>query len=318
MRNGHMEYTTLGRSGLKVSVVGLGGGGPSKLGQAARKSEKESIQLVRQALDMGLNVLDTAEVYGTESIVGKAIMEIPRDTVVISTKKHPPSSSSTDPAGELRKGLEQSLKKLRTDYVDIYHLHGVTPEQYSYSSNVLAPVLMKMREEGKIRSLGITENFVPDTRHEMLRRALKDGCWDVVMVGFNILNQSARNWIFRETLERDVGVLVMFALRRSLSRSDRLKQVIAELKQKGLVAPGSCDPENPLAFLTRDGKASSIPDAAYRYCRHEPGVHVVLTGTGEPDHLRANVESLLKPPLPEEDLLRLKEMFAKVDCVSGN
>jgi len=312
-----MEYNILGRSGLKVSVVGLGCGGPSQLGQRANKSEKESIVLVRQALDMGINFLDTAEVYSTESIVGNAIREISRDRVVISTKKHPPSPHSADPAGALRKGLEHSLRKLKTDYVDIYHLHGIAPEQYPFSLDTLAPVLLKMREEGKIRCLGITEAFVPDPEHQMAQQAVEDGCWDVVMVGFNMLNQTARNCVFPKTLEKGIGVLVMFALRKALSRPSRLKQVVAELKQKRLV-PSSCNPENPLEFLTRDGKASSIPDAAYRYCRHEPGTHVILTGTGNPEHLRANVESLLKPPLPEKDLLRLRGLFGQVNCITGD
>jgi aryl-alcohol dehydrogenase-like predicted oxidoreductase len=312
-----VEYSTLGRSGIKVSVAGLGCGGPSRLGQGTNKSEKESISLVRQALDMGINFLDTAAVYDTESIVGSAIRDIPRDRVVISTKKHPPSPHGADPAEQLRKGLEQSLRRLRTDYVDIYHLHGIAPEQYPFSLDTLAPVLLKMREEGKIRCLGITEAFVPDPGHQMVQRAVEDGCWDVVMVGFNMLNQSAREWVFPRTLEKGIGVLVMFALRRALSRPSRLKQLVADLKQKGLVS-SSCNPENPLEFLIREGNASSIPDAAYRYCRHEPGTHVTLTGTGNPEHLRANVESLLKPPLPEEDLLRVREIFGKVNCVTGD
>ncbi len=312
-----MEYNILGRSGLKVSVAGLGCGGSSRLGQGTNKSEKESIALVRQALDMGINFLDTAAVYDTESIVGRAVRDVPRDQVVISTKRFSPPPNTTNPDGELRSGLEQSLRRLRTDYVDIYHLHGIAPEQYPFSLNTLAPVLLKMREEGKIRCLGITEAFVSDPVHQMVQRAVEDGCWDVVMVGFNMLNQSAMEWVFPKTLEKGIWVLVMFALRRALSRPSRLKQVVTDLKQKGLV-PSSCNPESPLEFLTRDGKASTIPDAAYRYCRHEPGAHVILTGTGNPEHLRANVESLLKPPLPEEDLLRVREIFGKVNCVTGD
>lgn len=71
-------------------------------------------------------------------------------------------------------------------------------------------------------------------------------------------------------------------------------------------------------FLIKDGKASTIVDAAYRFCRYEPGVHVVLSGTGSADHLKANIESLTKPPLPETVTARLKKIFARVDCVTGN
>lgn len=313
-----MEYTILGRSGLKSSVAGLGCGGPSRLGLKNNKTEKESIALVRQALDLGVNFLDTAEVYGTEEIVGKAIGAVPRDRIIISTKKAFPLADSSDPAGEVRKSLEQSLRRLRTDYIDIYHAHGVEPADYAYASTKLLPVLLRMREEGKIRFVGITEAFVEDSTHRMLQEALMDDSWDVIMVGFNMLNQSARNRVLSKTLDENVGTLVMFAVRRALSRPERLREVWADLTKKGLVDRNSCNPEDPLDFLIRDGKASTVVEAAYRFCRHEPGVHVVLSGTGSADHLKANIESLTKPPLPGTATEKLKEMFARVDCVTGN
>ena len=83
-----MEYTTLGKTGLKVSVVGLGCGGPSRLGlRDNADSQERAIGIVRQAIDLGINFIDTAQSYGTEGIVGKAIAGIPRDRLVISTKR---------------------------------------------------------------------------------------------------------------------------------------------------------------------------------------------------------------------------------------
>ncbi len=81
-----MEYATLGRTGLTVSVAGLGCGGFSRLGLGTGKSEAEAVALVRQALDLGVNLLDTAAVYGTEGVVGQAIKTVPRESVVIATK----------------------------------------------------------------------------------------------------------------------------------------------------------------------------------------------------------------------------------------
>ena len=312
-----MDYTILGRTGLKASVAGLGCGGPSRLGQRTNKSEKESIALVRLALDSGINLLDTAEVYGTEEIVGKAVKGFPRDQVILSTKKTPPASDHKEAGRELRKGLEQSLRRLQTEYVDIFHLHGVKPKEYPYAVERLAPTLLKMRQEGKIRAVGITEAFVADPSHQMLQQALEDSCWDIVMVGFSILNQSARTAVFPKTLKGNVGVLVMFAVRRALSQTASLSEIWAELKQKGLVDGGS-SVGGPLDFLIKERSSSTIPEAAYRFCRHEPGVHVVLSGTGSPDHLKANIESLTKPPLPEPVTARLKKIFARVDCVTGN
>ena len=303
---------------MKASVAGLGCGGPSRLGLRNNKAEKEAIALVRQALDMGVNLLDTAEVYGTEEIVGKAIGAVPRDKIIISTKKKFPLDDPSDPAGEVRKSLEQSLRRLRTDYIDIYHAHGVEPQDYAYASTKLLPVLLKMREEGKIRFIGISEAFVEDPAHSMLQQALDNNHWDVVMAGFSILNQSARNKVWAKTLKANVGTLVMFAVRKALSRPERLREVWAELVKKSLVNRDACNPEEPLDFLLRDGKASTIVDAAYRFCRYEPGVHVVLSGTGSSDHLKANIESLTKPPLPEPVTAKLKELFARVDYLTGN
>ena len=83
-----MDYKTLGRTGLKVSTMGLGSGGSSRVGQRTGKTEAESVAIVRQALNSGINIIDTAEAYHTEEIVGKAIKDIDRDSIVLSTKKN--------------------------------------------------------------------------------------------------------------------------------------------------------------------------------------------------------------------------------------
>ena len=111
-----MEYTILGRTGLKASVAGLGCGGPSRLGlRNGTQGEKSAVALVRQALDLGINFLDTAQSYGTEAVVGKAVAGVARDRFIISTKKALPSVGHSDIEGEVKKGLEQSLRLLGTD-----------------------------------------------------------------------------------------------------------------------------------------------------------------------------------------------------------
>jgi len=150
-----------------------------------------------------------------------------------------------------------------------------------------------------------------------MARAVLDDCWDVVMVGFNILNQSARERVFTHTLRHGIRVLDMFAVRRALSQTAMLRETIAELVRQGLVEPDALDEVEPLGFLLREGGSHSLMDAAYRFCRVEPGVDVVLSGTGSVAHLEANVASILRPPLPDSDRQRLMEIFARVDTVSG-
>jgi len=178
--------------------------------------------------------------------------------------------------------------------------------------------MLRLREEGKLRFIGITERFVVDSAHAMAERAVRDNVWDVVMVGFNLLNPCARKNIFPLTTANGVGVLVSYALRRALSQPERLKKLCAELVSNGSIPADALNLAEPLDFVTRDGVAVSIQDAAYRFCRHEPGVDVVLTGTGNPEHLKANVESLCRPPLPTLAQQRLRELFGNIDGLTGN
>jgi len=175
-----------------------------------------------------------------------------------------------------------------------------------------------LREQGKIRFIGVTEGFVQDTSHQMLQQSLNEDLWDVVMVGFNLLNPSARRTVFSATQDKRVGVLNMFAVRRALSQPDRLKAIVADLIQKGAISRGVMNAKDPVDFMLRESSAKTLPEVAYRFCRHERGVHVVLTGTGNPEHLKANVESILKPALPEPVLQKLEAIFGNLDTLTGN
>lgn len=306
----------LGGTGLLVSVAGLGCGGFSRLGLASHRSESRAVGLVRRALELGVNFLDTASAYGTEEVVGKAIAGR-RHEVVVSTKALPRAEGGLLDSGGLGRSLQDSLRRLGTDHVDVFHLHGVGSDDYDYCVAELVPALVQWRERGAIRFLAVSERFASEPGHAMMERAVTDGLWDVVMVGFNLLNQSARNRVLPAAIEHDVGVEVMFAVRQALSQPEVLRRLIAGLIEGGYLAPGDVDRHDPLGFLVHEGGATSVVDAAYRFCRHEPGCHVVLTGTGRVDHLERNVASIDRGPLPAEDLDRLRRLFAGVDHVSG-
>ena len=192
------------------------------------------------------------------------------------------------------------------------------PRDYEYLFSEIVPSLLELRDQGKVHFLGITERFDADTDHVMLQRALEDDIWDVMMVGFNILNQSARDLVFPKTIEKNIGILIMFAVRLALSRPKRLKEVMNSLIEKRQLDSNDFDEKNPLNFLIHKDGAVNLVDAAYRFCRYEPGIHVILSGTGSSDHLKSNIESFSRPPLPKKDILKLKEIFQNVDSVSGH
>ncbi|PHQ70469.1 MAG: aldo/keto reductase [Sneathiella sp.] len=318
-----MDYVTLGRTNLKVSVAGLGCGGHSRLGQSYGNTEAQSVAVVSAAIDMGVNFIDTAAAYGTEEIVGKAIRG-KRDQVVLSTKI-PVVPSGDNSLGDtlvapsdFKRGVEASLKRLGTEAIDILHLHGVAPNQYAQCVQDHVPVLQELRAEGKIRFLGLTERFIVDPQHAMMMQALKDDYWDVIMAGFNMINQSARQRVLAATRDKNIGTLIMFAVRRALGNKDELRAVVRQLVAEGVVDASLLDLEDPLDFLVNSGDARSVIDAAYRYCRHEPGAHVTLTGTGRIPHLTENIASICGAQLSSTHIDRLTEIFGNVDSVSGN
>ena len=311
-----MEYRILGRTGLRVSAMGIGAGGPSRIGQRDNiLTETESVALVLRGLDAGINFIDTAEGYGTEDIIGAAVARRDRGKIIISTKKSLGRENITREA--LRAGLCDSLRRLGTDYIDIYHLHGLRPEQYDYYRQEIIPELQDLRQRGLIGFIGVTEHWNGDLHHKMLQRAMNDDCWDVVMVGFNLLNQGARQSVLSAALEKDIGVLIMFAVRRALSQPEKLKSALQSLIESGEIDEKDIDLENPLGFLLEDGSAVSIPDAAYRFCLAEAGAHVILSGTSNPAHLDANLASFERPRLPPEYVTRLKQIFRRVTSATG-
>ena len=312
-----MRTTTLGRTGLKVSRMGLGCGGHSRLGLAKGGTTENAVRVVREALDLGVTFIDTAESYGTEEAVGLAIRDIPRSSVVISTKIGASYDYRLATAEETRARIESCLRRLRTDHVDVLHLHGVVAEEYPHALNVLYPELARMKEEGKIRHIGITEAFIREPSHAMLAPAVQDGPWEVVMVGFSLLNPSARRTVLPHTRERGIGTLCMFAVRRALSDPETLAALLHGLIESG--HDSVCEfRDRGLDFLAAPGVASTIQEAAYRFCLWESGIDVVLSGTGSVEHLRVNAQALEGPPLPDTILARLELAFGAIDSVSGN
>ncbi|HJQ60983.1 MAG TPA: aldo/keto reductase [Vineibacter sp.] len=310
-----MDYTTLGRSGLRVSVAGLGCGGNSRIGQGSGLSEDESVALVREALDLGVNFIDTAEAYGTEAIVGRAVRQVPRESVVISTKCNIRRGEGYRSGADVVQALDNSLGRLGLDHVDVFHLHAVGPAAYDHALKEQAPALLRAREQGKLRHLGITETGPNDPKQEMAQRAVHDSCWEVIMLAYSMMNQGARRHVFPHTQRQGIGTLLMFVVRNIFSVPGLLAKTMAELVAAGKVPASLAGKDNPLDFLVRDGGASDITEAAYRFARHEKGADVVLFGTGNRAHLRRNIESICKPPLPAQDVQRLYDLFGTLQGV---
>ncbi|MGB6535239.1 MAG: aldo/keto reductase [Xanthobacteraceae bacterium] len=310
-----MQYTTLGKTGLRVSVAGLGTGGFSRMGLNSGLSEDEAARLVLDAVALGVNFIDTAPPYGTEGVVGKALKSIPRESVVVATKSTVRRNGEWWTPERVVRSLDNSLRAMGTDYVDVFNLHAVESQMYEYVRDTLAPALVREKEKGKIRHIGLTENPIVDFTNAALKRALADPMWEVAMVGFHMMHQGARANVFPLTQRKGIGTLLMFAVRSIFADPPRIAREMKELAAKGLVESWLGETDDPLGFLVHAGGAESVIEAAYRYVRHEPGVDVVLFGTGNGAHLRSNIAALLKPPLPEPDRAKLAHLFGRLEGV---
>jgi aryl-alcohol dehydrogenase-like predicted oxidoreductase len=189
------------------------------------------------------------------------------------------------------------LRRLKTDYFDIFSLHGVTPGQYAAAVDRLLPSLLQLKEKGKIRSVGITESFELDPRHTMLARAAASGAFDTIMLGLNIVNHTGSP-VAAEAQKSGTGVIAMYALRpfRNQASVDSL------LRTSGA---GVAE----LTALLRAHGVGSLEEAAMRFCRHS-GADTLLTGTGNIDHLDANIAAAMAGPLPEPLTTGLRKIFA--------
>jgi len=309
-----MDYTTLGKTGLKVSVAGLGTGGNSRLGRKTGRSTEESVAIIHAAVDLGINFIDTAENYGTEPIVGEALKSIPRDSIVLATKTHMSDKDGMWSGEEVVRHLEGSLQRLGADYVDVFNLHGVKPDEYDHTMKEVVPALLREKEKGKLRHLGVTEAAASDPGHAMLNRATQDEVWEVCMVAFHMMCQNARTQVFPNTQKNGAGTLLMYAVRSIFSDPEYLVETLTALAENGDI-PSELKTGEPLGFLIEEGGAKSIIDAAYRFVRHEPGVDVLLFGTGNLDHLKTNLNSILSPPLPEQTVQKLYALFGALEGI---
>ncbi len=310
-----MEYRTLGRTGFEVSLLSLGSGGARALGQSVGMSQGQQTALVRRALDLGINFIDTSAIYGdSELILGRALEGVPRDSYFLTTKwlALKDGKSVPDPA-LLAEGVNESLKRLLTDYVDVMMFHGPLPDEYPELIERVAPTMVRLREEGKVRAVGISTRYATDPAQVTGERALMEDpdLFDVVMLKYGMLNQHAADEMFPLATEHDVGVMNMATIRDKLPDPARLEQLIQEWKNGGKIAADSLPAEDPLGWLVHDD-VDSVISAGYKFGADHPAVSTVITGTASIEYLESNVAALETPRLPAEDAQRIKDLFGSI------
>jgi len=205
-KNG-IPYRVLGKTGLEISLLALGG---HTIG-VERLTEEESIKIMRTAIDEGINFFDNAWCYHdgrSEERMGKALQDGYRQKVILMTKHH-----GRDP--ELaQKNLEDSLRRLKTDVIDVWQFHEIDEEgeiENIYSSGVLE-FAQKAKKEGKIKHIGFTGHYRPALHLEMIFRGFD---WETIQMPLNILDKhflSFTNNVLPLAVKKNMGVIGMKSL----------------------------------------------------------------------------------------------------------
>lgn len=296
--------------------MSLGTGGARRLGQAQGQNQDEQTTYVRQGLELGINLIDTAQSYvESEAILGRALEGVRRESYVLCTKcPYDRGGKTLRPWSELNASIENSLQSLKVDYLDVMMFHGLTPELYAAAVAELYPSMARLKDQGKIRFIGFSERFHQDTDHSAAVMALgKDPeIWDVIMLKYGILNQLAAQEALPLAQKHNVGIVNMAVIREKLPDPLLLEKTLARWKSDGLLDPDSLDAVNPLGWLVH-GDTGSVVDAGYKFAADHPAVSTVLTGTATIGHLRKNAAALAKPWLPPDDRQRLVDLFGHIN-----
>jgi len=319
-----MKQNQLGRDGFPVSVIGFGGWALG--GQWGQQNDTDSVAALEKAIEAGVNFIDTAPGYGdgrSESVIADMLVNLPpsvRQTIHVATKT-PPSTGPWPPtpycrwqdrysAAYIRSDVEQRLKNLKTDCIDLLQLHSWTRAWNDDPQPLL--VLQKLREEGKIRKIGIC---TPEQDQNCVVQLMRDGLVDVVQVIFNLFEQEPAAQLLPVAAETGTGVIVRVSLdegaltgkyaadhefpaddfRSSYFAGDRIArtaarvdQIAADLKEFQL------DEDYTLA------------DTAIQFSQSHPAVSTVIVGMRNPEQVGKNVATAALPGFAPDVLQRLR------------
>ena len=307
-----MLYRTLGKSGIPVSIASYGGGGPSQFGKAAGLTASQRRDLIVRALDLGINMFDTAANYGdSEEQLGQALTGVPRASFLIATKwtwKTPDGNlPHTD---SVISSLERSLRRFNTDVIDIMQIHGIRPENYFELTERYVPALQNLKEQGKVRLIGFSEMMTDDSKHTVPQTALEEHpeVWDTIMLKYGILNQYAAKEILPLAQKHGVAILNMAPVRFTLTRQHEYEQLLQNWREEGDIDVDHPKLRNGLDWLITED-APSIIAAGYKFAADHPGISTVITGTSNIKHLEENVAAFENPTLPDEHMELLKQLL---------
>jgi aryl-alcohol dehydrogenase-like predicted oxidoreductase len=286
-----LEKVAFGSTGLQVSRIGLGAG---KIG-SPNLSDADAEKLLNAALDSGINLIDTARGYGlSEERIGKFLGRR-RSEYILSTKVGYSVPGFVDwTYAIILAGVDEALKVLRTDVIDIVHLHSCSLEMLQRGEVIDA--LDAARAAGKIRFVAYSgENTA-------LEYAVSSGRFQIVQASVNFCDQRIIDRPLPEARKRDIGVIAKRPLANAPWRFS--ERPIADYAEEYWLR---------WSAMQIDPRGLPWNELALRFAAFTPGVHCCIMGTNKLDHIRDNVASVEKGALPDEMQAAIRGRFKEHD-----
>ena len=319
-----MEYSILGRTGLRVSRAGFGGGGIGQVWGAT--TEAEAIRSVHRALELGITFFDVAPAYGdgkAEEALGKALVGRTED-VVIATKVRLRAGEMSDVAGAVRRSVETSLNRLRRDQVHVLHVHnrfterrGEAPDSIT-GDDVMGPVLeayKQMQHEDKTRFIGLSamDHHVP-----AMHRLINSGEFDTVLAYYNLLNLTAQEPKPPGADIFDNGQIIPIAKSKGMGVIGIRSHAAGALTQNLDRPPTPGDAlmradlrkAQMLGFLL-DGSIETLSQAAMVFSLMNRDIHSTVPGVKNATEAEETAHCVDLPPISEAHLHRLRELYER-------
>jgi aryl-alcohol dehydrogenase-like predicted oxidoreductase len=289
-----MEMRTLGRTGLIVSVLGFGG---AEIG--FEKAAPDAVaRLLNDALDAGLNVIDTAECYlQSEELIGQAVSSRRSDFYLFTKCGHPDSPGVGDWRPEsLLQSIERSLRRLKTDRVDLVQLHSCSEDELRKGDVIEA--LRRAREKGFTRYIGYSGDG------SAARYAIESGAFDTLQTSISIADQEAIELTLPLARERQMGVIAKRPIANAVWRH-------AQKPENSYVVP-YWERIQKLGYDFLRGDPSAGAATALRFTLSVPGAHTAIVGTAKPGRWRDNAAILEAGPLSSAEFEAIRSRWREV------
>jgi aryl-alcohol dehydrogenase-like predicted oxidoreductase len=298
----------LGRTGIPVTPLGLGGAWLGHNPVTGQRDVEVGAATVVKALEIGIGLIDTSPAYGdSERIIGKGLAEWyrrggKRTDFVISTK----TGTRTRPydysaAGTLR-SVEQSLKSLGTDYIDVMLVHDPQSLDPILAPDGALDMLKKLREQGVIRSIGLGVR-----NHQFHQRCIRSGDFEVSLTygDYNLLNQTAATDILPVAAEHQAGVFNAMVVEYGLLGGKDPRDVVKE--RKGQVDQHKMERAVALWEWAQTQQVNLL-SVALQYSARNPHIHATLVGAATPDEVEADL-AVFNEPIPSSVWTDLSQKF---------